>query len=241
MKNLVIALRSAIFHIAVFLFTVVYSAVSIWFLAFLPFETRFRYITIYSHAVLFLAKTICGIKYQVEGAENIGKYKVFVILSNHQSQWEAFFFANLVHPLIIVCKKELLKLPLAVGWGIGLMRPITIDRSNPKQALKDISSQGKQRLLEDKLPVLMFPEGTRMKVGSKVKYARSGAALAIAAGVPVIFVSHNAGYFWPTGRLMKFPGTVTVRISEPVDPSGLTAQQLTDQAQEWIESNFQKL
>jgi 1-acyl-sn-glycerol-3-phosphate acyltransferase len=231
------AIRSCIFHVAVFLFTAVYSLVSISFIAFLPYEVRFRYITIYSRAVIFFCKTICGIHYRIEGAENFHKHKAFVVLSNHQSQWEAFFFANQIQPLIIVCKKELLKLPMAVGWGIKLMRPITIDRSNPKQALQDIAMQGRKALLDDRYPVLMFPEGTRARVGEKLKYAKSGAALAIDNNVPVVFVSHNAGYFWPAGRLMKFSGTITVKVSEPFNPTGLTAKELTDKAQVWIESN----
>lgn len=227
-----------LFHVAVFIFTAIYSSISIWFVFFLPFELRYRYLTLYSRMVIFLAKIICGIKYQVEGLENLSKQKAFVALAKHQSQWETFFLANIISPVIIVCKKELLKTPMAVGRGIKSMRPITIDRNHPKQALKDITLQGTQRLLEDHLPVLMYPEGTRTKVGEKKKYARSGAALAIATGVPVVFISHNAGYFWPTGRYMKYPGTVQVNISEPVDPRGMNPQQLTDMAAEWIENHI---
>lgn len=192
---------------------------------------------IYCHAILFFSKVVCGISYQVEGLENLSKHKAFVAISKHQSQWESFFLAITIHPVIFVCKKELLKLPMFVGKGIRSMRPITIDRSNPKQALKEITTQGTQRLLEDKLPVVMFPEGTRTKVGQKKKYARSAAALAIATGVPVIFISHNAGYYWPAGRYIKYPGTIQVKISEPIDPKGMSSKELTDMAADWIESN----
>ncbi len=238
MNTFFIAIRSILFHLAVFIFTAIYSSISVWFVFYLPFEMRYKYLTIYSRAIIFLARIICGIKYQVEGLENLAKHKAFVALSKHQSQWETFFLANIISPVIIVCKKELLKTPMAIGRGIGSMRPITIDRSNPKQALKDITTQGTQRLLEDQLPVLMYPEGTRTSVGEKRKYARSGAALAITTGVPVVFISHNAGYFWPTGRYMKYPGTVHVKISEPFDAKGMTPKELTDTASEWIEKNI---
>lgn len=238
MKTLVIFLRSVLFHVAVFLFTAIYSAISIWFIFLLSYHARFRYLVIYSSTIILLAKTICGIDYQVDGLENFRKHKAFVVLAKHQSQWETFFLVNLLYPVAIVCKKELLDLPMGLGIGIGSLKPIAVDRSDPKQALRDISTQGKQRLLEEKQPVLLFPEGTRIPVGEKRKYARSGAALAISAGVPVVFVSHNAGYFWPTTTFLKFPGTVQVRISEPLDPAGMNPTELTEKAAEWIEANI---
>ncbi len=235
MKSVVVFLRTVLFHLAVFLFTAVYSSLSIGLIFLLPYEARFRYLTIYSRTIIYLAKVICGIGYRVEGLENFHQQRAFVVLAKHQSQWETFFLVNLLFPVAIVCKKELLKLPMGVGVGIGSLKPIAVDRSDPKQALKDISTQGRQRLLEDNMPVLLFPEGTRTAPGERRKYARSGAALAIAAGVPAVFVSHNAGYFWPATTLLKYPGTVVVRISPPVDTAGKTATQLTDMAAEWIE------
>lgn len=240
-QYLVQSLRSVVFHVAVFLFTAVYSSVSVWFVFFLPFHTRYRYLSLYSRTIIFFCKSICGINYRVEGQENLSKHRAYVVISNHQSQWETFFLVNLLQPLTFVCKKELLKLPMGVGQGIGLLRPIAIDRASPKKALADILDQGKVRLLEEHLPVLMFPEGTRTKPGDMKKFARSAAALAIAANVPVIFISHNSGYFWPTDRLMKFPGTVTFRISEPVSPTNKTADELTKEAEDWIREHFQPL
>ena len=231
-------IRSVVFHVVVFIFTAVYSSFSVGFVFFLPFKTRYKYLSLYSRAIIFFCKTICDMQYQVDGLENLKKHKSFVVLSKHQSQWETFFLVNLLHPFIFVCKKELLKLPMGVGKGIGLMRPITIDRSRPKQSLKDIITQGKQRLLEDKLPVLMFPEGTRTKPGKRGRYARSGAALAVETGVPLVFVSHNAGVCWPPRQFLKIPGLIKVTISEPVATENMNSAELTEQAADWIEGKL---
>lgn len=236
-NSLLVFIRSSVFHVVVFLFTLLYTAVSVIFVRFVPYKARFTYLTIWSRTVVFFAKVICGIRYRVSGLENVPDGP-FVVLAKHQSQWETFFLVNLLQPISIVCKRELLKAPFGVGYGISLLNPITIDRSQPKQALKDIQTTGMVRLQEDKMPVLIFPEGTRTQVHKKGKYARSGAALAIAAGVPAVFISLNAGFYWPAGSLMKYPGTIEVVVSDPVDTQGKTAKELTQEAEQWIESNI---
>jgi 1-acyl-sn-glycerol-3-phosphate acyltransferase len=162
-----------------------------------------------------------------------------VVLAKHQSQWETFYFLLLFMPVSIILKRELLNIP-GFGWGLRLLKPIPIDRSNPKQALKQILSEGKKRINDDRLPLLIFPEGTRIPVGKAGKYARSGASIAIETGAPLLLVSHNAGFFWPADRFRKYPGTVDVIISEPIDPTGKTANELTAMAQEWIESHIRE-
>jgi 1-acyl-sn-glycerol-3-phosphate acyltransferase len=142
----------------------------------------------------------------------------------------------LLRPVSIILKKELLSIP-GFGWGLRMLKPIAIDRSNPKQALKQIQKIGLSRLQEDKIPLLIFPEGTRVAVDGTAKYARSGAALAIASECPIIFIAHNAGYFWPSDEFHKTPGTLEVIISEPQNIQGKSSKEITDAAEVWIRAN----
>ncbi|CAA0114106.1 Uncharacterised protein [BD1-7 clade bacterium] len=231
-------LRTALFVFSVPAFTVLYTLFSIAFVRLIPYQKRFAYLTIWSRMVIWLAKTCCGIRYQFHGMDKLPKDQPYVVIAKHQSQWETFHLVNVLQPISIVCKKELLKTPLGIGYGISLLQPIAINRDDPRKALKDIQNQGLARLRDDNMPVLIFPEGTRTPVDSKGKYARSGAALAIAAGVPVIFATHNAGYFWPSRGFDKFAGTIDVHFSEPVSSHDKTALQLTREAEEWIESHL---
>ncbi|NRB37348.1 MAG: 1-acyl-sn-glycerol-3-phosphate acyltransferase [Pseudomonadales bacterium] len=231
-------LRSVLFHLTVLIFTLCYTVISIAFVKFIPYQSRFRYLTIWSKSLVFLARFICGIRYKVTGLENIPEEGSYVVMAKHQSQWETFFLVNLLQPISIVCKQELLKLPLGVGYGISLLNPITINRSNPRQALKQIQATGIERLQEDNMPVLIFPEGTRTAVGKTGKYARSAAQLAIKAEKPAIFISLNSGLCWPDKGWLKYPGLIEIRINTPVTTAGKTAKQLTDEAQTWIEGNI---
>jgi 1-acyl-sn-glycerol-3-phosphate acyltransferase len=235
----IMVLRSLVFYLVFAAFCLAFCLTAVFFIWFLPFNTKFSYLANWNRITIFLTKYLAGIDYKVTGLENIPKEGTFVVLAKHQSQWETYFLLLLFYPVSLILKRELLKIP-GFGWGLRMMKTIPIDRSNPKQALKQIQTTGLIRLKEDKLPVLIFPEGTRIAWGKSGKYARSGAALAISADVPLILISHNAGYFWPADTFLKKPGIVEVIISEPIYPNGKTALELTSEAEKWIEANIRE-
>ncbi len=232
-------LRSLVFYLVFASFCLAFCLTAVFFIWFLPFETKFSYLANWNRITIFLTKHLAGIDYKVTGLENLPKDGTFIVLAKHQSQWETYFLLLLFYPVSLILKKELLKIP-GFGWGLRMMKTIPIDRSNPKQALKQIQATGLIRLKEDNLPILIFPEGTRIRWGETGKYARSGAALAISANVPLVLISHNAGYFWPADTFLKRPGIVDVVISKPIYPNGKTALELTNEAEQWIEANIRQ-
>ncbi len=182
---------------------------------------------------MLVLRVICGVRYQIEGTENIPKDKPFVVLSNHQSQWETYCLAYVFKPISFVLKQELLSIPV-FGWCIAKMKPIAIDRKNPRKALKDIQSKGLSRLQDDQLPVLVFPEGTRQSPTEVGKFARSGAQLAVNANVDLLYVAHNSGHCWIPGKLMKKPGVITVSISKAQTIADKSSTEITKEAEAWV-------
>jgi 1-acyl-sn-glycerol-3-phosphate acyltransferase len=87
----------------------------------------------------------------------------------------------------------------------------------------------------------VYPEGTRIKAGTRAKYKTGGARLAIAMGVPIIPVAHNAGYLWPKGIFGKRAGTLVMTIGEPISPAGKDPGALTQEVEAWIEAEVQRL
>lgn len=201
----------------------------------LPLRRRYQFVVqTWCRIATWLAKHIVGIDYRVIGLENIPKQPC-VILANHQSTWETFFLSALFEPLSQVVKRELLKVPF-FGWGMAMLRPIAIDRNNPKAALKQLASQG-DKCLKDGLWVLVFPEGTRMPPGELGKFSRGGASLAVNAGLPVLPIAHNAGEFWPKTGWGKNSGTITVSIGPAMYAEGegpRAVAELNDRAYQWI-------
>ena len=188
--------------------------------------------------MLFLLWHLCGLRYRIIGRENIPATPS-IILSKHQSAWETLAFQEIFPPQVWVLKKELLRIPF-FGWGLAMTSPIAIDRSARKKALEQIVEQGKDRLKQG-FWIVIFPEGTRIPPGQRGKYRIGGAWLATHTNVPVVPVAHNAGEFWGKNSFVKRPGTITVSIGQPIDPTGMEAGELNAQVEAWIETEMLRI
>ncbi len=238
LQKMLLGIRAALFYFGYSVFTVWFSVTGVVFCWWLPYRVRDTYLTLWNFLVMRWLRITCGISCKVRGRELLPPGP-FVLMSKHQSQWETFFLQVLRPPIATVLKKELLHVPF-FGWGLALLEPIAIDRDNPKQALKHIMDEG-QRLLGIGRSVMIFPEGTRTPPGQIGNYARSGAMLACKAGVPIVPVAHNAGLCWPSKKFLKYPGVIEVVIGAPIDTSSGNSRTLTEQVQNWIESEVLKL
>lgn len=205
-----------------------------------PLKYRYPATTLWNRFNLWWLEVTCGVQYQVLGRENIPCEGAFIIMANHQSTWETFALPCIFpQQLSWVLKQELLKIPF-FGWGLRLLRPIAINRSAGKAAVKQISQQGKA-LLQEGISIVIFPEGTRVSPEETVPFKIGGAILASHSGYPVIPVAHNAGKFWRRHSWIKYPGTITVSIGKPFTTTHLKADAINQQAQTWIAAEKAKM
>ena len=89
-----------------------YSWTIIFFLIFSPvkfFSRKFvlKLSTIWTGSVIKLAKNILKIDYEISGLKNIPKKKLFLLVSNHQSAWETFFYSFFFDKSIFILKKRI--------------------------------------------------------------------------------------------------------------------------------------
>ena len=235
MLQISLFLRSLLFILIMLLATVIWAFVCI-LAAPLPYNRRYYVTSRWNVFVIWCAKAICGIRYQIKGAENFPDAPA-IVLSKHQSAWETIFLlSNLPRPLVYVFKKEILYIPF-FGWGMALLRMIPIDRSHGKNAFKHVVAHGKRRLADGQW-IIMFPEGTRIPVGQKGKYKSGGTRLAIETGALVVPIAHNSGECWPKKSFLKRPGLVTVSIGKPISPEGKTPDAMMREVENWIESEM---
>ena len=191
---------------------------------------------------LWGARWICGIRWHVDGLENIPadtRAAPHIVMSKHSSTWETLSLNQYFPPLAYVAKKELLKIPF-FGWGFALASPITIDRKAGTDAMDEIVAQGRERFAQG-FWIVFYPEGTRIRAGTRAKYKTGGTRLAIAMDVPVVPVAHNAGYLWPKGLFGKRPGTITMTIGRPISPTGKDPSTLMQEVESWIEGEVARL
>ena len=198
----------------------------------------YRVAASWSRLVLWLLKYLCRLDFRVTGLDNIPTTPSVVYLK-HSSTWETMAQMLVFPEQSWVLKKEIRWIPL-VGTGVDALNSIAIDRKAGHKAVQQVIQQGKERLAQGYY-VMIFPEGTRTPTGEQRRYGASGALLAVEAGVPLVPVTHNAGYFWPRHSWIKWPGTIDMVIGEPISTEGKSAQQVNQQARDWIESTLEKL
>ena len=233
--RLILILRSVLFLVLMAVATIVWSFACLLSAPF-PYAQRYWWTSRWNMFVLWTARVVCGIRYEVRGDENLPDAPV-ILLSKHQSAWETIFYVlHMPRPLVFVFKKELTYIPF-FGWGIALLRMIPIDRSKGRDAFSQVLEHGRRRLRDGQW-IMMFPEGTRTKVGSQGKYKAGGSRLAVETNTLVVPVAVNSGECWPKGTFIKKPGLITVSIGKPISPEGLTPNELNAQVENWIESEM---
>jgi 1-acyl-sn-glycerol-3-phosphate acyltransferase len=199
---------AAVFHIGLLLSIPVWGVPSLA-TGLLPFRQRYWFITRWCGWILWWLWVCCGVRVRVEGLENIPPDGA-VVAAKHQSAWETFALEQWFHPQSWVIKRQLLHLPF-FGWCLKLLEPIAIDRGAGREAVKQIVTQGGDRLERGRY-VVVFPEGTRVPAGYRGRYRIGGAILACETGFPIVPVAHNAGEIWPRRSFRIHPGTIHVRI-----------------------------
>ncbi|KAF7598815.1 MAG: 1-acyl-sn-glycerol-3-phosphate acyltransferase [Candidatus Dactylopiibacterium carminicum] len=220
----------------------------LWFLPFTGFvaltswmslSERYAFVTRWNRRVTTRAfEWILGVRYRVEGMENLPQTPA-VILAKHSSAWETLALANFLPPIAYVLKRELLRIPF-FGWGLARMPMISINRRAGKDALRQVVEQGRA-LLAQGFWVIIFPEGTRTAIGTQARYKAGGASLAVAAGVPVVPLVHNAGEFWPRHAFVICPGEIVVSIGPAIETAGRTPDEVTAATEAWMEAEMRRL
>lgn len=205
----------------------------------LPLHWRYKLTSGWPRLMIWGAKWILGLRWRIIGAEHLPDEPA-VILSKHQSAWETLFFiAHMPRDVCFVYKRELNRLPF-FGWGLALLKMIPIDRAKGRDAFEQVVQVGQLRLNEGRWPIL-FPEGTRVQPGKKVRYKQGGASLAVRCQVPVIPIAHNAGECWPRNSFLKRPGLITVSIGPLIATEGRTAAEVNHEVEAWIEAEVRRL
>lgn len=241
MKNKVTALiviRSVIFWSIVGLAALPYNLTAFLFV-FLPVRIRHKIISSWANIFTFFSKYLCGVNYKVTGRENLIK-TTSILASNHQSAWETIAFATFLPQHVWILKRELLKIPF-FGWTVATLSPIAIDRSQGAAAIQQILTQSVLRVKQG-FCILAFPEGTRVKPGVKKPFKVGVAKMATSLDLPIIPISHNAGYCIPRNSFWLYPGLINVIIDKPIYPQkGELAEDLMQRVEAVVSKNLDSI
>jgi len=156
----------------------------------------------------WLVEHVLGIRVRVEGEIPPGSHLIAV---KHQSMLETLEMVRLTKLPVIVIKKELADIPL-FGWMTRRYGVIPVERSAGAKALRALVEAGKQALASGR-SVIIYPEGTRVRVGETPQLKSGFVALYRSLGLPVVPVATDSGRLWGRGPVHR-SGTVTLTVGE---------------------------
>jgi len=164
---------------------------------------------------IWLLKTICGLRLEFRGLENIPKGG-YIIAAKHQSLLETIALLEHAPDFAIVLKRQLTLIPLFGLYLVGSQQ-IAIDRSRGRGALAQIIARAGEVLRAGR-QVFIYPEGTRRPPGAPARYKQGVGALYAEIGAPCLPVALNTGLFWGRRGFSRRPGVAVIEYLPPIAP-----------------------
>lgn len=228
-------------YVVVAPFLVMWSAICVSFALFLRLFTSSRNASRF--AAVPWARGLAWItpmRVEVKGREHIDPAQSYVLVSNHQSQYDIFLlYGWLGVDFKWVMKQELRKVP-GIGVACERLGHIFIDRSNHAAAIATLED-AKTKIV-DGTSVIFFPEGTRSRDGKLKRFKRGAFRMALDLGLPILPLTVTGTRdVLPAGTSDLLPGSASLIIHEPVPVSDLVPSdclRLSDQVREIIASSL---
>ena len=185
----------------------------------------------------WLHKVIVGTDIEIIGQENMLDDGC-IVACKHQSIWEFYAVNSLVRDSAFILKAELMKIPF-FGWYVSKLKHIPIRRGDRGKAMRKMVRDAKQRI-EDRRQIVIFPEGTRKAPSDPPDYRYGVTRMYMDLNCPVVPVALNSGLYWPRRKFLRHPGTIRVKILEPIMP-GLSAKEFSAELERRIEEACDEL
>jgi 1-acyl-sn-glycerol-3-phosphate acyltransferase len=167
--------------------------------------------------IILCVRFFLNTKIIFEGLENIPKDKKFFVASAHQSICETFVFNYILNSPIFIVKEELFKIPF-YGWCIKKMGYIGINRNKISKNNISFLEKTIQRIHKEKYPIVIFPQGTRIKNNERVPLKRGVGRIYETSKITCIPVKLDTGDVWPRDDFLRYPGKIHIEFKKPIEP-----------------------
>jgi 1-acyl-sn-glycerol-3-phosphate acyltransferase len=150
----------------------------------------------------------------------------FVVVSNHESFADILLISHLPWEMKWLSKAELFRIPI-MGWMMWLAGDVPVKRGFGPSAVEAMARCRKS--LENRVSVMIFPEGTRSRTSELLPFKDGAFRLAIEAGVPILPLAVSGTgtalrkHDWRFGR-----SNAEVRVLDPVETTGLSLDDVSE-------------
>ncbi|HSI38097.1 MAG TPA: lysophospholipid acyltransferase family protein [Methylotenera sp.] len=189
---------------------------------------------------LWLMQTCGVLKLEIKNKERLNQHKNALILANHPTLIDVIAIIGQIPNANCIVKQDLWKNPFV---GMVVRTANYINNSESEMLIEECA-----RNLQAGNPLVIFPEGTRSKLGNKLKFKRGAAYIAINSEVPIVLIVITCtpptlakGEKWYTIPPRKAHLIVDVQspisvseLSTNVDGQPFTARQLTKILEEYF-------
>ncbi|MDC1476326.1 1-acyl-sn-glycerol-3-phosphate acyltransferase [Pelagibacteraceae bacterium] len=231
-------LRSLLFNI--FLYT---GIVFVFLIAlpslFLPAKTTLLFGKFLGHYVIIVLKIFLNIKVEIKGIHNIPKTEKYFIASAHQSMFETFALQAVFDYPVFILKKELLRIPL-FGLYLKKIKSIAITRDTTTKDNLSFFDRVASIIKNEDRPLLIFPQGTRVKVDEKIQFKKGVGRIYEALNISCLPIALNSGNVWPKNGIIKHSSKITISLLEPIKP-GLNKDEFVKNLENKIYSEIKNI
>ncbi|MGI8733425.1 MAG: lysophospholipid acyltransferase family protein [Pyrinomonadaceae bacterium] len=167
---------------------------------------------------------LSGMEVSVKGKERLDPRQTYVFISNHRSYLDtATLFICTGRRIGLLAKKELLKVPI-LGYGMGFVNVMAIDRSNRERARATVANATAR--IRSGISFGVFAEGTRARRGDFLPFKKGAFYMAVEAGVPIVPVAiKNTDVLMGKGTGRSKPGAIDLVLLPPVSTEGLSSDE----------------
>ena len=209
-------IRSLLFNI--FLYS---GIVAVFLIAlpalFLPSKLTLIFGKFLGHYVVFVVRFFLNTKVEFRGTNNIPKNQKYFVASAHQSMFETFALQSVLDYPIFILKKELIRIPL-FGLYLKKIKSIEIVRDTTTKENLNFFDKVAKTIENENRPLLIFPQGTRVKVEDKVPFKKGAGRIYETLNICCVPVALNSGKVWPKIGFIKYPGKIIISFLQPIKP-----------------------
>ncbi len=177
----------------------------------------------------------------ITGRKKADRFRTFVIVSNHQSQFDILVLFRLFYHFKWVSKSEIFRVPL-IGWNMVLNRYIGLKRGD-KESIRKMLDECEKNLAEGN-SVFIFPEGTRSPDGILKPFKPGAFLIAKKLGIPIlpVAVSGTIKILPKYSMNMRSGYRIKVKVLDPIpvsEFSNLSVEDLAEKVRIIISNNVE--